>query len=201
MKLDKKLSLKELILLGILIILAAYYFIVQGPIKRQTEQLEQEKVQLTSEISQKQSLLATKNNMIKELDDIFASYAPDEPPMIPEYNNINNIIFEFHAIFDSTDNYNISFSNENTVGDIVRRDITISYTTYNYDDAISKLESIEKSRNRYMLRTVDLNKSEFGIKNEVLAVFYHHADGYQYNTTINITSYEYIRPDTAAAAK
>ncbi|NLK01779.1 MAG: hypothetical protein GX314_01765, partial [Clostridiaceae bacterium] len=119
------LSLKELILLGILIILAAYYFVFHGSIEKQTTEYKNRLVEINSELQISQQKAAEKIKMRKSIDAIFAEY-DGNPPMTPEYNNTNFIIGELNGILGNTYDYNLSFGaevvDENNIN-IIRRPI------------------------------------------------------------------------------
>ncbi|NLJ69875.1 MAG: hypothetical protein GX328_00225 [Clostridiaceae bacterium] len=193
------LSLKELILLGILIILATYYFVVHGPIKKQTDEYENRLVEIDSELQISQIKAAEMVNMQKSIDAIFDKY-DGNPPMTPEYNNTNFIIGELNGILGDTYNYNLSFGaevvDENNVN-IIRRPIDISFSTSNYDDAVAKIKTINESENKYLIQNVSIYDSgvtssgltdRFG--NPVNTVNSTQDIG-RYNVVITMTSFEY----------
>lgn len=154
----KTISIREMILLGVLIILAAYYFVVQGPIAKETEELENARVQVEAEIEEAQSLLTVKKAMEKAIEETFEA-AGGNPTALPDYNNINNVINELHAILDSTVSYNIVFGDDEEDGYVVRREIKITYKVKTYDAAIARLDAIRNSRNGYLIEDVAISET------------------------------------------
>ena len=155
------LSLKELILLGLLIILVAYYFVVQGPIQKQKAEYETELVKINTELQVAQHKAAEMNKMKKSIDAIFAEY-DGNPPMTPEYNNINFIIGELNGILGNTYNYHLSFGAEvadENYKNIIRRPIVISFSTQKYEDAVAKIKTINESQNKYLIQNVSVYDS------------------------------------------
>ena len=177
----KSISLREMILLGILIVLAAYYFVVQGPIASETAELEAQKAQIEVEVEDAQNKLMLKKAMEDEIDKVYEE-ANGNPRSLPDYNNINTVINELHAILDSTNSYNIVFGDDEADSYIVRRDIKITYTVRSYSEAISKLDAIRNSNNRYLLEDVAIN--------ETAARMYAEEDVY-YSVSLNMVSFDY----------
>lgn len=178
---NKPISLREMILLGILIILAAYYFVVQGPIAKETEELEAERTRVEMNIEDAQSQLMLKKAMEAEIDKTFEK-ENGEPRSLPDYNNINTVINELHAILDSSTSYNIVFGNDEESSYIVRRDIKITYTVRSYKEAISKLDAIRNSSNRYLLEDVAINEAS----GRVIGT-----DDVSYSVSLNMVSFDY----------
>jgi len=197
MNLKKKiLSLKELILLGILIILVVYYFVMHGPIKKQTTEYENRLVEINSELQISQQKAAEKIKMQKSIDAIFAKYNGN-PPITPEYNNINYIIGELNGILGDTYDYNLSFGaevvDENNIN-IVRRLIDISFSTQEYDDAVAKIKTINESKNKYLIRNVsvyDSGVTSSGLTDQFGNPVNSSQNSGRYDIVITMTSFEY----------
>ena len=154
----KVISARELALIGLLIVLAAYYFVVQGPVKKQTDEYEMQLAQLQSQVEVAQMRVAEKQRMQDEIDAIMEKYNGN-PPLTPEYNNINYIIGELNAIFASTPDYSISFGQEaadESNPNIVRRPISVSFTTDSYKEAISRIKKINASENQYLIQNCSI---------------------------------------------
>lgn len=180
---NKPISMREMILLGILIILAAYYFVVQGPIAKETQQLEAEKAEIELRLDEAQTKLTQKKAMEAELEKVFEE-SNGKPNSLPDYNNINNVINELHAILDSAVSYNITFGDDEEDSYIVRRDIKITYKVRSYKDATARLDAIRKSSNGYLLEDVSITETDSRIVNspdqEVM-----------YSVSLNMISFDY----------
>ncbi|NLL91045.1 MAG: hypothetical protein GX222_01310 [Ruminococcaceae bacterium] len=189
-------SLKELILLGILIILVAYYFVVHGPIKKQTAEYENRLAEINFNLQISQQKATEKIAMQNAIDAVFAEYKGN-PPITPEYNNINYIIGELNGILGNTYNYHLSFGEETADENnpnIIRRPIAISFSTEKYNDAVSKIKTINDSKNKYLIQDVSITDSginssgfinQFGYPDSAAVI-----NG-RYNVAMTMTSFEY----------
>ena len=65
---NRIISIRELALLGILILLAAYYFVVQGPVASETLNLANQRADLQSEIDIASAKAMQVNKMQSEMD-------------------------------------------------------------------------------------------------------------------------------------
>jgi hypothetical protein len=190
------LSLKELILLGILIILAVYYFVVHGPIKKQTEEYENTLAGINTDLQISQQKAVEKTEMQNSIDAVFAEY-DGNPPITPEYNNLNYIIGELNGILGNTYDYYLSFGtetvDENNIN-IIRRPISISFSTEKYYDAISKIKTINESKNKYLIQNVSVTDSGVNSSGQINQ-FGYPLNGTQnsgrYDIVITMTSFEY----------
>ncbi len=196
-------SLKELILLGILIILVAYYFVFHGPIKEQTEEYESMLIKINSELQISQQKAVQKIKMQKSIDALFVKY-DGNPPITPEYNNLNYIIGELNGILGNTSDYRLSFGaeavDENNIN-IIRRPIAISFSTQEYDDAVSKIKTINESKNKYLIQNVsifDSSANSSGLTNQFGYLVDSTQDSSRYDIVITMTSFEY-KADASAS--
>ncbi len=155
-------SAKELALLGILIVLVAYYFVVQGPIASQTKEIERSLSKVNSKIAEAQIKADNMTVMQKAIDEVFDEYGGN-PPLLPRYNNMNGIIAELNGILADTVDYDVAFGEEatdETIPNIVRRPISISFTAKSYKSAVSTVREINDSSNRYLITDVSINETK-----------------------------------------
>ncbi len=189
-------SLRELILLGFLIIFVAYYFVVHGPIQKQTAEYESKLAEIDLELQIAQQKAVEKIKMQKSIDDIFARY-DGNPPMIPEYNNINFIMEELNGILGNTYDYHLSFgaetADENNIK-IIRRPIAISFSAQKYDDAVAKIKTINESENKYLIQNFsvfDSGVNSSGLINQFGNPVNNIQDSGRYDIVMTMTSFEY----------
>ena len=195
------LSLKELILLGILIILAVYYFVLHGPVQKQTAEYENRLAEINLKLEIAQQKAAEKIEMQNSIDAVFAKYNGN-PPITPEYNNINYIIGELNGILRNTYNYHLSFGEEvvdENNPNIVRRPIAISFSTEKYDEAVSKIKTINESTNKYLIQNVSITDS--GVNSSGLINQFGYPVGTaiingRYDIAMTMTSFEYKADDS-----
>ena len=165
----------ELVFLGLLILIAAYLFLVQIPIHNQMNELKEREAYLQDQITVLQTKTASRNTMKAAVDKAFAD-ANGKPRAIPEYNNISVVTQELNQIFSSSVNYNITFGADKVDKTVVRRNIQISFTENSYNAVVDKLNKITKSNNLYLINTLNINPSKDG----------------QYSVSMALTNFEYV---------
>lgn len=175
---NKTISLREMILLVILVVLVAYYFVVQGPIKRETESLERAQAEADIQLEEMQDKVFKKKYMEKELEEILKD--SQYIKMLADYDNINYIMAELNGIFAKTNKYNINFGDLVMENKIARRNIEVSCTTDNYEKAKDIISEVQNSDNRYLITDVSIVNNPF--KEGRVGC----------NLNINITSFEYV---------
>ena len=80
------------------------------------------------------------------------------PPLsIADYDNLQPVMFELNSILASTQDYSLSFSTVDASQTIVRRSISIAFTTDSYASAKAVLQQLHDSSYRCMLYSVSLN--------------------------------------------
>lgn len=176
----KSISMRELILLGILVIIAAYYFVVQGPVAEEKTSIDSMQAQIDMELDEAEARLINMRRMEKAVDEVFAE-DPDPAQVISEYNNINNILLELNTILDSTIDYTIDFETEEIASEMARRNINIYFAVGSYEAAIEKITAIESSSNRYLIRNMSITDGAG------------RASDAGFEVTLNVTSFEYVK--------
>lgn len=160
----RSISPRELLLLGFLIIVTTYYFVIQGPIKKQTQELEAQKVQIQNDITNILPEVDKKQKMEEEIDRVFEK--DPNPTSIADYDNIQNIILEMNAIFDTGDNsYKIQYATGSEVvyeNNIVERWIKISFTAPSYDDALDRIMDLHDSTHKYQITNLYVSDAKSG---------------------------------------
>lgn len=105
-----------------------------------------------------------------------------ESGVVPTYNNLQNEINELNHILASADTYELAFSEATLIGDTVRRDISVSFHTGDYDSMKSVLENLYKCKYRCLIRSLQITTSSAqgtGIKT-----------GGNLNVSLTVTFYE-----------
>lgn len=147
---NRNISIRELALLGVLIILAAYYFVVQGPVAKDTEELTQNRTTLQSQIDEGNIKLAAMQEMQSELDEIYDE-ADGNPQALADYSNNKVLLNELNTILNMADKFDVSFGAVSFNDNIMRREISISFETQSKDAAEFIAEAIESSPNAYLI--------------------------------------------------
>ena len=153
----KNVPLYDVILVGILIALVAYYFIVQGPIKQQTEELQIQKQEIETEILALEPSIQQKHVWEEELEKIYKKYN-NNPISIPEYDNIDNIINEMHVYLDDC-GFSINHGDITCEDNIVTRIIGITFTTNSYDVMRNKINAINNSGFKYQITDLSVTRN------------------------------------------
>lgn len=143
-----------LALLGIILVVSGYIVLFYMPMTSERDRCisETESVQTQTEAAQLR--LAEKRRMERELEELFAA---DTPPLsIADYDNLKPVMFELNAVLARAEDYSLSFSTVDTSQTIVRRSISMSFTTESYDAAKAILRQLHDSAYRCMLDSVNV---------------------------------------------
>lgn len=157
----RQLSARELILLGMLLVLVVvggYVMLFYLPMNAELERLGQEKESCEEQLQAAQLQVEDKWRMERELDEIFA--ADLNPVSIAPYDNLQPVMFELNAILQSTPEYSLSFGTVDTEEAIIRRQILLSYTSGSYEGAKAVLQQLHDSAYRCMLDDVSISMGE-----------------------------------------
>ena len=157
----RQLSAREIILLGLLLVLAlvgGYLLLYYMPMTNEQERMENQAVLCEEQLQAAQIRLEDKRRMERELEEIFA--ANPNPLSIAPYDNLQPVMFELNGILQSTPEYSLSFGTVNTEETIVRRQILLSYTSGSYEAAKGVLQRLHDSAYRCMLDDVSISIGE-----------------------------------------
>ena len=156
----RKLTPREWMLLGVLFILAAvagYIMLFYRPTTDARDAALAEAESCRSQTETAQIRLEDKRRMERELDEIFAR---DPNPLgLPDYDNLQPVMVELNSILAATQNYSLSFATVDASQNIVRREISISYTCNSYATAKNVLQRLHDSAFRCMLNNVSISRS------------------------------------------
>lgn len=130
--------------------LAAYYFVVQGPVAKQTEELKSSRVVLEDQINAATQQAIVMNKMQAELDSIHADTS-GVTHLLSNYSNNKVLLQELNVILNAADEFDASFGDVSFSDNIMRREIGISFTTQSKEAAESIVSAIESSVNTYLI--------------------------------------------------
>ena len=179
---NRIISIRELALLGVLIILAAYYFVVQGPVASETAQLSNQRADLQNEIDIASAKAMKVKNMQSELDKIYEN-ADGEPQSLATYSNNKVLLQELNIYMDMADEFDISFGDETITDSVMRREITINYKTLSREAAEYIAQLIEDSKNTYLITGFSTSCDS----NETV-----------WSSTLSLVNYEYVTAEQEA---
>ncbi len=186
MKKNKGLSLKDIIIVILVFLFSGgifYYYFGYRNFQSQVDKYKTD--QLESEIEIYEQQLAKMQEMQNYID----AHINDDIGTIELYNNLGNEIDEIDRIFDGIEEMTITWAYPTLLDGTVRRQATIVFITYSYDDVLRLLD--ELNNNRY--RSVILSVNTTADKNKILA------DGNKIRTNVVMTFFEKVNSDTNLA--
>ena len=149
-----------LALLGVILLISGYMllFYIPQTIERDRCLSETESIKLETEAAQIR--LEEKRRMERELEELFSAETP--PLSIADYDNLQPVMFELNSILAGTDDYTLSFSTVDASQTIVRRSISMTFTTGSYESAKAVLQQLHDSAYRCMLDSVSASIGQEG---------------------------------------
>ena len=155
----RKLSPREMMLLGvlaILVIVVGYITLFYMPTTEARDTALAETETTREQTAAAQVRLAEKQRMERELEEIFARNA--NPLALADYDNREAVMRELNLILAATQNYSLSFAPVDASQSIVRREISINFTCGSYDAAKGVLQQLHDSAYRCMLNNVTISR-------------------------------------------
>ena len=154
----RSLTAREWILLGLLGVVAlvsGYVMLFYMPMtaRRDAAREETELCRLQAEAAQVR--LEEKRRMERELEELFAGEG--EPVRLADYDNLQPVMLELNTVLSETEDYSLSFGTVDTSRTIVRRSISLSFTSGSYEAARATLRQLCGSAYRCLLDSVDLS--------------------------------------------
>jgi len=156
-----RLTARETGLLCVLLIIAvisAYFMLFYLPITREIDTIENSSMVLREQLDASVKRAEKRDSMVKELNQIFENN--EEPVGLAEYDNIKQVMFELNSILSDTLDYSLSFGTVDTDSDIIRRSISINFSSNSYDSAKNILHRLNESAYRCMLDDINISISE-----------------------------------------
>ena len=177
-----------LLLLALVLVGMAYYFVVDRPVRSSLESAKAEKEALVTELTALQGRLARMEKMQAELE---ALQANPEMSHMGSYNNSKAELDFLNELLDETDEYTVSFTGVTRDGDQVRRN-------FNYATAERLLKKIYSCDLRCLLNDISYTRTR---------TYYNTTDRLRYardyyervNVTATATFYETMVGGTADA--
>ncbi|MCI9608792.1 MAG: hypothetical protein HFG07_01015 [Oscillibacter sp.] len=153
-----------LALLGVILLISGYMLLFYMPMTAERDRCLGETESRRTEIEAARLRLEEKRRMERELELLFSAETP--PLSIADYDNLQPVMFELNSILASTQDYSLSFSTVDASQTIVRRSISLSFTTGTYESAKAVLQQLHDSAFRCMLDSVNVNVGQ-GERNAV----------------------------------
>ena len=144
-----------LALLGVILLVSGYMLLFYIPQTTERNRCIGETEACRTEIEAARLRLEEKRRMERELEALFSAETP--PLSIADYDNLQPVMFELNSILASTADYSLSFSTVDASQAIVRRSISMSFTTGSYESAKAVLQQLHDSAFRCMLDSVNIS--------------------------------------------
>lgn len=159
----RKLTAREwvlLALLGIIALVSGYILLYYNPMSLRRDAAVADAALYDEQAEAANLRVAQKRRMERELAEIFA--ADDDPKGLAPYDNLQPVMLELNSILAAAEDYSLSFGTVDGEERIVRRSISLSFTSGDYGAAKSILQKLHDSDYRCMLEnlTVSLGSSE-----------------------------------------
>ena len=172
----KGLSAREKVLLLILILMgifAAYYYVFYIPTQEKISFYKSETTKIEDQIMEAEFKMDKMNMMVKELEEIKSGDITNIKEL-PPYDNSRNVMNSLSIILSRAEQYNVNFAGVSEADGIVRRDITLSYSCSSYDGAKAILYDIYNGDYRCLVKDVHITQN-----------------GGHYMVNVQITYFEY----------
>ena len=160
--LNRSFSTRETVLilvLALLLVVACYYFLVVKNVSDTVAANNEQLAGIEMNIGVQESLAADRARMKAELDEL----GDDETlPEVAVYDNIRNELNELNTLLGSATTYNLSFGQPTVEGQLVRRTVTVSFTTPSYASALEVVRQLETGTYRCQI-------TDFTMTGELLA--------------------------------
>lgn len=160
--LNRSFSTREtvlLLILAFLLIVACYYFLVVKNVADTMAANNQKLDQIDTSIAVQEALAIDRARMEAEL----AALGDNESlPEVATYDNIRNELDELNALMEGATSYNLSFGQPTLEGELVRREVTVSFSVPDYASALNVVRALENGTYRCQI-------SNFTLKGELLA--------------------------------
>ena len=145
LRLSKQLSTREKVLLIVLCVLlvgALYYFFVHEPVSTGIETAKDGIAEAQNMSDLLQVKYEQKKRMLDELEQIKAA---GDPQLVPQYDNLEQIMAFLNKTFASTQDFSISFDNVSPGKDskVARRSSRMSFTCRDYAQAKQVVSDLE----------------------------------------------------------
>ena len=147
---------KILILVFVILILGmAYYRFVDMNVRSRLSAAKESVVVNQSELEISSSQLARLNNMDQELN----SYEAGGTSYMASYNNVKQELAVIDSILSSVKDYTISLQDPYLDGDLIRRGVSIRFTTDGFAQALSIIRKFSTNELRNIIKDISYSSS------------------------------------------
>ncbi len=161
-----------LLILGILLVLVVYYYLVDIPLRSQKESLTSQLEGLQTDYQITDAKYHEYLKMKEDMEKVTA-----DTSIMASYNNRSEEIAFLDDLFKNTRQYSVSFSPVTVEGDQIRRAFTVSFTAASYDQAVKILKELADCHYRCIISDISCSGNDENALNGAVtiscgAVFY-----------------------------
>lgn len=128
-----------LLVLVVLLVGACHYFFVVKSVADTVAANEQQLEDIRLQVDQQTMLASVRQRMQAELDEL----GKQQPvPEVAVYDNLKNELDQLNALMASVITYDLKFEQSVLDGHLVRRPVTVSFTTSNYSAALDVVRAL-----------------------------------------------------------
>lgn len=141
--LNRSFSTREKVLLLVLVVLllvALYYFLVIKGVADTMAANEQKLSDIDIQMSAQTALATARDQMESELEQLGDR---KNLPEVAVYDNLRNELDELDTLLGVAQTYDVSFGSPTLEGSLVRRSVSVSFTTSSYEQALDVVRSLE----------------------------------------------------------
>ncbi len=155
--LNRSFSTREKVLLlalAIVLVLAAYYFLVVKNVADTIAANQAELEDVQTQIDVQTALAAARGSMERELAELGDG---ESLPEVAAYDNIRNELNELNALMSSATTYDLTFEQPKLDGELVRRAVTVSFTAPDYRSALNVVNELGNGSYRCLIEDFTMN--------------------------------------------
>ena len=146
-----------LVILCILLVFCAYYFLFYTPVNESIAAFDVQNSTLDEQIVEVDAKVVRMNEMKAELDKITSS--GNELKELPAFDNRGNVMNSLSTILADALQYNVSFSTVDEEESTVRRNISLSYSCANRSTALAILQKINDGEYPCLIKNCNISDS------------------------------------------
>lgn len=154
--LNRSFSAREkvlLLILAIVVVVGAYYFLVVKNVADTLAANQTELEEVQAQIDAQTALAQARTRMESELSELGDGQSL---PEVAVYDNIRNELNELNGLMSSAASYDLTFDQPRLDGDLVRRDVKVSFTVPDYRSALDMVSKLENGSYRCLVNDFTL---------------------------------------------
>lgn len=154
---QKFLSSREIVMLALLAllgVLAAYYLLFYVPTTDRLASLEGEASTLDMQVLTAKAQADSFKRMQAELADL--KDTGSSRPTIATYDNLKQVMTELNRILENTEDFSLSFGAVDASQELVKRQVSLTFTCNSYGEAKQVLNQLQDSASRSLIKNLSM---------------------------------------------